>query len=351
VQKECNTLFKIGYDVIVIGRKSKNKFLLSELPYKVIRFRNLFGHGPLMYVVFNLQLFFYLFFKKPDILWSNDLDTLLPNFIISRLKKIKLIYDSHEYFTMSVYKPSSRKVWEKLENYIFPKLKNVITVNDSIKKVYEQKYNVPVTVLKNVAYKSVEDALNTKLLFTVNKKILIMQGTGLNENRGAEEAVLMMQFLPDYFQLYFIGRGTILEKLKQMVTDLQLHERVIFIGVMPYDNMMQYTKQSFLGLIFEKINFNEEHMFALPNRFFDYMKAGIPVLTSKAIEIKTIVDKYIVGGFIENFNPEEMAKKVIEINEQPEIYKTWKRNTTSVAAEFCWENEEKKLISFMQNLS
>src|SRR5688500_17764194 len=111
VQKECNTFYKAGYEVLLIGRKSKNSFGLNELPYKVIRFYNLFRRGPLMYLVFNTQLFFFLLFrKKADILWANDLDTLLPNFIIARLKKIKLVYDSHEYFTLSVYKKTSRKI-------------------------------------------------------------------------------------------------------------------------------------------------------------------------------------------------------------------------------------------------
>ena len=106
-----------------------------------------------MYLVFNIQLFFYLLFKKADVLWANDLDTLLPNFIISRLKNTKLVYDSHEYFTQSVYKNTSRKIWEKLERFLFPKLKNVVTVSNSIKKVYEDKYKVPVTVIRNVPYK------------------------------------------------------------------------------------------------------------------------------------------------------------------------------------------------------
>ena len=114
VQKECNTFHKMGYEILLIGRKSNRKFLLNQLPYKTIRFYNLFKRGPLMYLVFNLQLFFYLLFKKTDVLWANDLDTLLPNYWISRLKNIRLVYDSHEYFTESVYKKSSKKIWKKL---------------------------------------------------------------------------------------------------------------------------------------------------------------------------------------------------------------------------------------------
>ena len=350
VQKECNTFYKEGYDVLLIGRKSKNIFVLNELPYKVIRFHNLFRRGPLMYLVFNLQLFFYLLFKKADLLWANDLDTLLPNFIIARLKKTKLVYDSHEYFTLSVYKKTSRKIWELLEKFLFPRLKNVITVNDSIKNVYEKKYKVPVVAIRNVPYKSVNNE-NMKMDLPKNKKILVMQGIGLNENRGAEEAVLMMQFLSSEYNLYFIGRGTILQKLKRMVVDLKLSDKVTFIDALPYNQMMAYTRQCFLGLIFEKINFNDEHMFALPNRLFDYLKAGIPVISSKAIEIKNIIEKYNVGDFIDNFEPGQIAEKILEISRNTEVYNQWKLNTVAASNELCWENEEIKLKDFIRQLS
>ena len=209
VQKECNSLYKMGYDVLVLGRKSNKNFLLKDLPYKIIRFPNLFRRGPFMYLIFNVQLFFYLLFKKSHILWANDLDTLLPNFLISRLKRTQLVYDSHEYFTMSVYKKTSKKIWKLLEKLLFPHLKNVITVNDSIKQVYEKEYKIPVTVIRNVPYKNVNQNQEGEVVFPHGKKILIMQGMGLNENRGAEEAILMMQFLPEDFMLYFIGGGTI----------------------------------------------------------------------------------------------------------------------------------------------
>lgn len=351
VQKECNTLHKIGYDVLVIGRKSENKFLLNTFPYKVIRVRNLFKRGPLMYLFFNFQLFWYLLFKKCDILWANDLDTLLPNFIISKLKGCKLIYDSHEYFTQSVYKKTSRKIWESLERVLFPRLKNVITVNNSIKEVYEKKYKIPVTVIRNVPYKFLRNEVDNYTRLDAAKKILVMQGIGINENRGAEEAVLTMQFLPDEFNLYFIGSGTIITKLKQMVRDLKLIQKVKFIDVLPYNEMMMHTRDCFLGLIFEKISVSDEHLFALPNKFFDYIKAGVPVLSSKAVEIKSIIEQYDIGDFIDSFDPIEISKKIIDISENKNLYNTWKNNTAIAAAELNWENEEKILIEFMSQVS
>lgn len=350
VQKECNTLHMAGYDVLLLGRKSRNTFLLKQLPYRVIRFPNLFRRGPLMYLLFNAQLFFFLLFKNADILWANDLDTLLPNFLISRFKKMKLVYDSHEYFTLSVYKKTSRKVWERLEKSLFPRLKNVITVNDSIKNVYEEKYKVPVIVIRNVPYRSGSDQY-VHVNLPKEKKILVMQGIGINENRGAEEAVLMMQFLSGDYHLYFIGKGTILQKLKTMVIDLKLSHKIKFIDVLPYSQMMAYTKQCFLGLIFEKVNFNDQHRFALPNKLFDYLKAGIPVLSSKAVEIKKIIEEYQVGDFIDNFEPQQIARKVSEISKNTELYRLWKMNAAAAANELCWENEEIKLKDFMRELS
>jgi glycosyltransferase involved in cell wall biosynthesis len=113
---------------------------------------------------------------------------------------------------------------------------------------------------------------------------------------------------------------------------------------------MKYTRQSFLGLIFEKIYFTDQHMFALPNKFFDYMHAGIPVLSSKAVEIKSLIEKYNTGDFIDSFEPEKIAEKIIEISNNEELYNLWKHNTCKASEELNWETEEKILVNFMQHL-
>ena len=325
--------------------------MVDQLPFEVVRLRVPFARGPLMYLFFNMELFFFLMFSKSGILWSNDLDTLLPNFLIARLKGSRLIYDSHEYFTASVYKKSSRYWWERLERFLFPRLTNVITVNESIRKVYESQYHVPVTVLRNVPSLTLPSGKGKSVILPAGKKILIIQGMGINEHRGAEEAVGAMKYLPGEFMLYFIGGGTIIRRLKQMVQDSLLGDRVNFIDPLPYQDMMVYTRQGFLGLIFEKIDASHEHLFSLPNKFFDYIHAGLPVLSSRAVEIEKLIQKYGIGDFIESFDPKEIAGKIMAISANLSQYNNWKINTREAALDLNWETEEQKLTAFMEHLS
>ena len=90
VGKTCEVLSEIGYDVLLVGRKLK-KSLPIQRNYKTIRFKLLFNKGFLFYAEFNIRLFIFLLFTKKNILFSNDLDTLLPNYLLSLLKQKRLI--------------------------------------------------------------------------------------------------------------------------------------------------------------------------------------------------------------------------------------------------------------------
>ena len=155
VNRAALTLHNQGMDVILIGRMLKKSLPLEERPYKMVRFKLWFEKGPLFYACYNIRLFLFLLFNKADIYLANDLDTLPANFVASRLKKIKLVYDSHEYFTEVpelVNRPFIRFIWLKLEQWIFPRLTDVMTVNDSIAGFYIAKYNVPVKTIRNLPF-------------------------------------------------------------------------------------------------------------------------------------------------------------------------------------------------------
>ena len=314
VRKVCEFLISEGYHVILVGRKLVSSLDIRDRTFQTVRFRLLFSKGPLFYLEYNVRLFLYLLFRKSDLLVSNDLDTLLANYLISKWRKCKLVYDTHEYFTEVpelIENPIKQRIWLKLEKWIFPKLKNIITVNDSIAKLYSDKYHVNVHVIRNVAPLIGLDKLKTKLELDLpeDKFIIVLQGSGINQKRGAEEAVEAMKLIENAL-LLIIGGGDVLGKLKKIVNDNDLNEKVKFLPKMPYEDMMQYTRNANLGLAIDHTTILN-HKLALPNKLFDYIQAEIPILATGLVEVQNVIEKYKIGFITEDeLTAEKLAAKI-----------------------------------------
>lgn len=356
VSKVCDFLNSEGFCVTLVGRKLNTSLPITDRNYGTKRFKLLFNKGPLFYLEYNLRLLFYLFFRKATILVSNDLDTLLANFLASKFKKVKLVYDTHEYFTEVpelVENPKKQKIWLKLEQWIFPKLKNVYTVNDSIAKIYSEKYGVSVNVVRNVApiFKPIEKKSREQLNLPIDKFILIIQGSGINKRRGAEEAVEAMKNCEDTF-LLIIGSGDVVEELKAQVEKDDLKEKVRFLPKMPYSEMMHYTMNADLGLAIDHTDILN-HQLALPNKFFDYIQAEIPILATDIIEIRKIIEKYQIGYILDGrLTAMCMAEiiKAIQI-EYPEKIRDFKKNLLRAKKTENWEGELIKLKEIYAHLN
>jgi glycosyltransferase involved in cell wall biosynthesis len=350
VHKTCNTIHALGYDVLLVGRKQRKSSPLLPRRYKVKRMRLLVEKGILFYIFFQIRLFFYLLFHKADILVSNDLDTLLPNYLISKLKGCVLVYDTHELFCEVPelqHRQMKKALWKILERFIFPRLKYVFTVNDSIAAIYHREYKVPIRVVRNVPLLSDQTKLVKKtkrqLGIPEDKKIILLQGAGINVNRGAEEAVEAMQFV-DGAILLIIGGGDVIDLLKQLTVQLHLSAKVIFIDKLPFQELRQYTQHADLGLTLDK-GTNLNYKYSLPNKLFDYIHAGVPVLSSDLVEIKKIISTYDIGDYIDRHDPEHIAKKISTMLHEETILQFWKKNTKIAAENLNWEKEEQQLIS------
>jgi glycosyltransferase involved in cell wall biosynthesis len=349
VLKVCRYLTRLGFDVTMVGALKPTSLAMPAEGFQSRRFSMIFRKSFLFYAEYNIRLFFYLLFRKADLYVSNDLDTLTACYLISRIKGKKLVYDSHEYFLGAaeiVDRPLVRKVWGTLERIIFPRLKHVFTVNHSIADLYEKQYGKRPLVVRNVprAYRPAQQATRQQLGLPADKKIVLMQGGGINVDRGAEELIHAM--LPHYglknVLLVFIGAGDRWNEIQQMVIELKLSDRITFIPRLPYDKMMSYTALCDLGISLDKpIGIN--YQLSLPNKLFDYIMAGLPVLTSPLTEVKKVVEEYQVGVCTENYDPAHIADKIKFMLEDADRYAFWKSNTEAAAKELCWENEEKVL--------
>lgn len=349
VHKVCNTLEKLGFEVTLVGRRQRSSLPLLDRTYSTKRMFLLFEKGPLFYAEFQFRLFLYLLFHKADVLVANDLDTLWPNFQISKLKSAPLVYDSHELFCEVPElqnNPKKKSIWKTIERKIFPKLKYVFTVNDSIANIYSEEYKVDVKAVRNIPLLSnqstISHANKDALGIPTDKKIIVLQGAGINIDRGAEEAVEAMQYV-DNAVLLIIGSGDVMDVLKKMVQDLKLSSKVKFIGKVPFQKLVQYTRHADLGLTLDK-DTNINYKYSLPNKLFDYIHAGVPVLASGLVEIKKIIDEYTIGDCIVSHDPKHIADKMNAILLDENKLQLWKKNTKIASEKLNWENEEKQLI-------
>lgn len=350
VNKICLALAESGYEVVLIGRRLPGSLPLPGWPFKSIRMNLLFRQGPLFYFFFMLRLFFKLLFRKADLLYANDLDTLLPNFLVARLKKIPLIYDSHELFCEVpelLESPFKRRLWLSLEGWMVPRLRHCITVNESIARIFSEKYGVPFVAVKNISAMPPGFKPKTKpaLDLPANKKIILLQGAGINIDRGAEELVTAMRWV-DQALLLIIGSGDCWPLLRSQVTDLGLREKVRMIEKLPRAELMHYTCNADLGVSIDK-NTNPNYYNSLPNKVFDYLHAGVPILASRLPEIEAIINTYKVGDFIESHEPRHIAEKLNGMLQSPQL-PVYRANTETAGKELNWESEKEKLMGVIR---
>jgi len=349
VMKVCESLYSWGLSPVMIGRLLPTSIDMPKLPYAHQRLNLLFSRGPLFYVNLNVRLFLKLLFMKVDGIHANDLDTLPAAFLASRIRRKPLVYDTHEYFTgvpELVRRPFVRNIWKRFESFIFPKLNHVFTVNDSIADLYEKDYGIRPHVMRNIPRRRTSvNVSKSRADFGIpeDRFVLILQGSGINVDRGGEEAVEMMQYLPECL-LVIAGSGDVLEQLKQSSKDLNLEDRVKFFPRMPYAELMALTAVADLGLTLDK-DTNINYRFSLPNKLFDYIHAGIPVLASDLHEVSKIVRRYKIGVVAKNHFPEHLASDVRDLFEDATKYQSLKENCISAQQELCWENEVNALQS------
>ena len=347
VNKICHFLVEQGYKVTLIGRIKSDSSPLNDRPYATKRFKLLWDKGPKFYAAYNIRLFFYLLFRRADLLVANDLDTLTANFLAAKFKfKTKLVYDSHEYFTQVpelIHRPKTQKIWERIERFIFPRLKTVYTVNQSIAEIYSKKYGKDVQVVRNISPSwNAENIPSRKELgLPENQFLVILQGAGINVDRGAEEAVEAMKLLTDV-TLIIVGSGDVLDTLKEMVATYELLNKVLFFGKRPYDEMMAFTSHADLGLTLDKPT-SDNYRFSLPNKVFDYIHAETPIIGTNLVEVADVITRHQVGTVIDELTPEALASAIRHYQEHPDLLLTQKANCRVAAGSENWEKEQEIL--------
>lgn len=334
LHKVCRSLQKNGYKVLLVGRKlpTSSNFQPS---FPIKRLNILFNKGALFYAFLNIQLFLFLILKKSYGFVANDLDTLPAVKLAAWIKRKPILVDLHELFTEVpevVIRPKIQQIWLKIEQLFLPSSPHIITVCQSIATYYKKKYNLDLSVVRNIPEKLALSEEKT----VQQKKTLIYQGA-INYGRGIELMIDSMEFLPDY-TLWIIGTGDLYEDLKEKIRKKSFKDSITLFGRKSPSELKKITPKASLGLSLEE-NIGLNYYYALPNKLFDYLAAEIPVLVSPFPEMKRLVEQYDTGYILDDRSPKKLAQQIIEIHTNEDQYFEKKKNCKKAAIELTWEKE------------
>ncbi len=345
IEKICRTLHENGYDIDLIGNTWAGNNDLSR-PYKVSRIQLISKSLKTAYFEFNWKLYRELKKRadKETILYANDLDALLPNYLIAKKKQIPLIFDSHEIFSEmpAIQGKMSQKLWRYVEKSILPNLRFMITASSGYAGWFKERYGIQAAIVQNAPRKlnfSIEIPEN-------NPKIILYQGV-INPFRGIDKAILAMHHL-DHVIFKIAGDGPRKKEYEQLVINESLQDKVLFLGKLSPEKLRDVTLTADCGMSIEE-NGGQSYYYSLPNKVLDCIQARVPLILSDLPEMQNIRNQYDVGEIIKDHNPENIAHAIQTVlnkgrrNYLPQLEKA--------AHVLCWENEELKLLEVVKKAS
>jgi glycosyltransferase involved in cell wall biosynthesis len=236
---------------------------------------------------------------RPQIIHAHDAAMLLPGIVGARLTGARLVYDSHELATGVPYR---ERGWAWLvaaiERLIVPRCAAVITVSDGIATALQDRYRLrerPI-VVRNVSglKRNGQGDLRRRLGLPRDAPLVLHQGAPA-PGRGCEVLLDAAAGL-DGVHVAFLGdpEPGFGQQLRDEIAARGLGDRVSLLPSVPLDRLLADTAEADVGVTLLQ-DTCENHRLALPNKLFEYIAAGVPVVASALPETEALVNRYGVG--------------------------------------------------------
>jgi len=339
----CTSLTDAGYDVTLIGFKKKKSKPLVQRPFQQVRLPIIVEQGKLMYFHYWLNLFFFMLFRKADIFCAIDLDTILPVYYASLLRRKKRVYDAHEIFTdlkEVISRPAVHKMWTWIGNHAVPHFHVGYTIGECYADEFRKRYGVNYGVVRNAT-------ILKPVTIPEKKEHYVLYQGWVNVGRCFEQLIPAMQHVNA--RLIVCGEGNFYAEAIALAKQYNVEDKVVFKGYVPPAELSNYTIEAYIGItLFEDTSLSNR--LSLANRFFDYMHYGVPQLCIKYPEYERINEQYEIADLIADPAPETIAAALNKLLEDKTYYDQLQQNCMIAREKYCWQEEEKKLLEIYKQL-
>ncbi|MFV1980569.1 MAG: glycosyltransferase [Rhodothermia bacterium] len=289
-----------------------------------------------------------------DVFHASDLYVLPAMAKNARRRNAGLVYDAREFYPFvqgTVGKPWATFFWSQLEARFAPRADVVMTVSDSIADRIQDTYGIrrPV-VVHNVPDRSrVEASRHLRENLPISESTVLVLHLGqIRQGRGCETLVRAMRSVGGA-ALVFVGTGPERNPLRALVTSEGVESKVFFLDPVPYDQVLDVAAGADVGVsLLEDTCLN--HRFALPNKLFEYLMAGLPTIVSDFPELGRVVKEFDVGLAVDPSKPDMVALAIQKMVDDEESRLRWQGNTSKVTETFSWSNASDTMTRAYQTL-
>ena len=294
----------------------------------------------------------------PDVLHAHDVHLLsiAGEYAASNLNT-HLIYDSHEYIRgLPTHTPEIRKAYAEVENEFIPGASAVITVSSAIAqrlKIDHSLKVLPTVIMNTPTLVSGECEAGTGIREVIGLDVdipLVVYSGGINLTRGIEIVIDALGYLPDvHFAATSNRFSWYTEQLQERAENVGAKGRLHFVPYVAPEKISQYLSSADLGvspLPANVVNYD----LALPNKLFDYMQAGLPVVVSNCNEQQSLVEELDVGVAYQWNDPEDCARAIASLLASKEVIAKRYEDMSTEITKYLWPAQEEKLTNLYQSL-
>jgi len=302
----------------------------------------------LKYIEFNVKIVFSFLFKKIDIINCHSLVVLPIGVFFKIFKKNKLIYDAHELETeRNGMSEKGKKVTKWIEKQLIPYVDELIVVSNSIAKWYKTTYHLDhVSVVRNIPVRmKLEDFRSTVLRDHFNlhtNEIAFMYQGLITKGRGIDICLEAFAEADPDKHIIFMGFGD-----TQKIKDFELrYLNIHFFPAVKPNEILRYTSSVDIGISLIE-NTCLSYYYCLPNKFFEYMSSGIPVIASNFPDMTEIFTLYPAGWTI-NPSTSDLRKLISLITPEEVLEKKAYLKLNHDVLPF-WDNEQEVYKEVFKN--
>jgi glycosyltransferase involved in cell wall biosynthesis len=287
---------------------------------------------------------------RPDLIIAHNYHTADLGYRLAARCRAKFSVDCHEYAAEENSCDPQWVRWQRpcivaVQDYYLSRADVVTTVCDGIAELLDRDYRLP---QPTVAVRSVP-LKNIQQFRPVGERVTVLYHGDISRGRELHVAIRSVALWRPEIDFVVRGRGDAeyITELRDLANQMGVAARVFFEPAVPLDRMVPEANKADIGY-FSYTNFSHQSEFVLPNKFFEYIMAGLALCVADLSEMRRVTHRYGLGRLIARHSPEAIAE-VINSFTREEIER-FKRASLKAAETLNWDHERHRLIGAYNGL-